>query len=234
MVSTSRTSYFLAYRSRLELDEGSWTDAAELAEAVLGERFISTFPRHGCAGHVGLVRARRGDPDVWPVLDEARALSEPTGELIRIAPVAAARAEVAWLAGHPDAVAAETDAAFRLALERRGARAIGELASLRKRAGLDDEVPDGVPEPYSLQLEGDHVGAAASLGALGCQYEAALALAQADDEEPLRQAHDVLQRLGAPAGGRDRRAAPAGARRARTAPRPAAEHPQKLSPAHRA
>jgi DNA-binding CsgD family transcriptional regulator len=192
-----RHIYFLAYRSRLELDEGNWADAADSAEAVLGERFVSTFPRITALVTLALVRARRGDPDVWPALDEARALSEPTGELLRIAPVAAARAEAAWLAGDPDAVAAETDAAFQLALERRGARAIGELASLRKRAGLEDEVPDGVPEPYSLQLDGDHQGAAAAWDALGCPYEAALALADAGQEEPLRLALERLQRLGA-------------------------------------
>ena len=189
--------YLLAYRSRLELDEGNWADAAESAEAVLGQWFVSTFPRMVVLATLALVRARRGDPDVWPGLDEARALSEPTGELIRVAPVAAARAEVAWLTGHPDAVAAETDAVFRLALERRGSRAIGELASLRKRAGLQDELPDSVPEPYSLQLAGDHVGAAAAWDALGCPYEAALARADADEEEPLRQALGQLQRLGA-------------------------------------
>ena len=109
-----------------------------------------------------------------------------------------------------------------------------ELASLRKRAGLDDEVPDGVPEPYSLQLEGDHVGAAAAWDALGCPYEAALALADADEEEPLRQAPRGAATARRQARGRDRRAAPAGAGRSQRAPRPAAEHPPKRSPAHRA
>jgi len=192
-----RHIYCLAYRSRLELDEGNWADAAVSAETVLGERFVSSFPRIAALVTLALVRARRGDPDVWSVLDEARALSEPTGELLRIAPVAAARAEAAWLAGDAGAVAAETDAAFRLALERRGPRAIGELACLRKRAGLEDEAPDGVPEPYSLQLAGDHVGAAAAWEALGCPYEAALALADAGEEAPLRLALEGLQRLGA-------------------------------------
>jgi DNA-binding CsgD family transcriptional regulator len=192
-----RLIYCLAYRARLELDEGNWADAADTAEAVLGERFVSTFPRIAALVTLALVRARRGDPDAWPVLDEARALSEPTGELIRVAPVAAARAEAAWLAGDSDAVAAETDAVYRLALEHNGPRATGELALWRRRAGLDDEVPGGVPEPYSLQLEGDHVGAAAAWDALGCPYEAALALADAGEEESLRLALERLQRLGA-------------------------------------
>ena len=47
---------------------------------------------------IGLVRARRGDPDVWPPLDRAATMGEPSEELRRLALLAAARAEAAWLA----------------------------------------------------------------------------------------------------------------------------------------
>ena len=108
--------YLLAFRSRLELNDGHWDDAAESAQLALGERFVSTFPRTVALVTLALVRARRGDPDAWPLLDEARELSEPTGELPRIAPVAAARGEAAWLNGRRDTVADETESAFQLAL----------------------------------------------------------------------------------------------------------------------
>ena len=52
---------------------------------------------------------------------------------------------------------------------------------------------------------------------IGCPYEAALALADADEEEPLRQALEQLQPSGRAARGGDRRAAAARARRARPA-----------------
>ena len=71
--------YFLAYRSRLQLELGQWTDAAESAEQVIGERLVSTFPRTFALVTLGLVRARRGDPDAATVLDQALALAEPTG-----------------------------------------------------------------------------------------------------------------------------------------------------------
>jgi hypothetical protein len=77
---------------------------------------------------LGLVRARRGDPEVWPLLDEAWALAEPTGELPRLGPVAATRAEVAWLEGNRDAVGVATDDALTLARERKAPWLIGELA----------------------------------------------------------------------------------------------------------
>lgn len=189
--------YLLVARSRLELDEGRWGDAAESAELVLGEHFVSTYPRTLALVTLALVRARRGDPDVWPVLDEARALSAPTGELPRIAPVAAASGEAAWLAGRREAVAAETDAAFRLALQRGAPRAVGELAVVRKRAGIEDEFPEDAAEPWRSELLGDWEGAARAWRDLGCPYETALALLDGGGPEPLREALDICSDLGA-------------------------------------
>jgi DNA-binding CsgD family transcriptional regulator len=171
--------------------------AAEIAELVLGERFVSTFPRTLAMVALALVRARRGDPDVWPLLDEARELSEPTGELLRMAPVAAARGEAAWLAGRPDAVAEETEAAFQLALSQPAPWPRGELAVIRRRAGIEDGVPDRLPEPHAHGLAGRWQEAAGVWTELGCPYEASLALADSTDENALRQAHEQLRRLGA-------------------------------------
>jgi DNA-binding CsgD family transcriptional regulator len=189
--------YFLAFRSRLELDECRWADAAESAELVLGERFVSTFPRTVALVTLALVRVRRGDPGARPVLDEARALSEPTGELPRTAPVAAARAEAAWLTGRDELVADETDAAYRLAVSRGAPWAIGELATVRWRAGIEEELPDETPEPHRLQIVGEWKRAAELWTEIGCPYEAALALADSDLEPALRSALDELNRLGA-------------------------------------
>jgi class 3 adenylate cyclase len=70
--------------------------------ATFQKRVISTFPRILAFVVLGLVRARRGDPNAGLLLDDALELAEPTHELPRIAPVAAARAEAAWLDRGPD------------------------------------------------------------------------------------------------------------------------------------
>ena len=187
--------YLLAYRARIELDQGQWTEAADTTRLILSERWISTLPRTVAHTVLGLVRARRGDPEAWPALDEALALAEGTGEPERLAPVAAARAEAAWLEGRPEAVRAETDLAFGLALERRVPRFVGELATWRLRAKIDDPVPAEVSDPHALELAGDWRAAAERWRQLGCPYEAALALAETEDEEALRAALDQLQEL---------------------------------------
>ncbi|MFN2557889.1 MAG: AAA family ATPase [Nitriliruptorales bacterium] len=184
----------LAQRARLELDRGQWTRAVTSAQAALRE---DTRPyRVFALPVVGLVRARRGETGVWQALDEASALA-PAEELLRGAPVAAARAEAAWLEGRPEAAVEATQAVFQLALQLRAPWGYSELALWRWRAGVREMVPDGVPENYAAQIAGHWERAAELWTQLGCPYEAALALADADAEEPLLRARDQLHRLGA-------------------------------------
>jgi DNA-binding CsgD family transcriptional regulator len=189
--------YPLAYRARVELDQGRWGQASDSSAAVLGVPRTAITPRIIALVVLGLVRARRGDPGQWAPLEEAWALAEPTQELPRLAPVAAARAEAAWLEGDRDAVAEATEGVLPLALERNWGSLAGELAVWRRRAGLPYEIPAEIPQPYALQLAGQWARAAERWRELGCPYEAALALADADQEAPLRRALEELERLGA-------------------------------------
>lgn len=52
-------------------------------------------------------------------------------------------------------------------------------------------------KPFALQMTGDCVRAAELWAEIGCPYEAALALGDADDEGALRQALGELQEMGA-------------------------------------
>jgi DNA-binding CsgD family transcriptional regulator/tetratricopeptide (TPR) repeat protein len=195
--------FLIAMRAELELERGRWSDAAESAALVLAGGANEGRSRGVGPGSVyalavlGRVRARRGDPEPWPPLDEALALAEPSGDLIRLRPVAAARAEAAWLEGRGELVSDATDTAFALARRLREGWAIGELAYWRWRANIEEEVPAGAAEPYAAQIGGDWRRAAELWTKLGCPYETALALADADDDEVLRRALESLQRLGA-------------------------------------
>ena len=78
----------------------------------------------------------------------------------------------------------------------------GELAFWLWRLGGPDRLPtgglpDGVAEPFRLQMAGAWDGAAACWRARGCPYEAAAALADSDQEPQLRAALTELERLGA-------------------------------------
>ena len=54
---------------------------------------------------------------------------------------------------------------------------LGELAYWRWRAGSPEPPPDGIAEPFALQLSGDWRAAAERWRELGCPYESARALA---------------------------------------------------------
>lgn len=189
--------YMLAFRARSELDRGLWTEAAQSATSVLRYQRQAPLLRILALTVLGLVRARRGDPDQWAPLDEALAAAGSSDELQFVAPVVTARAEAAWLGGRRESVPTETEFALDLAVRGRVGWVSGELALWRRRAGLRESLPAELAPPYALALAGASAGAAAWWAAAGCPYDAALALADAPDPTSLQRAHERLVELGA-------------------------------------
>jgi DNA-binding CsgD family transcriptional regulator/tetratricopeptide (TPR) repeat protein len=93
------TVYMTAWRARAHLEVGEWTRAADDASWVLAHPSAAAVSHIPAYAVLATVRARRGDPEVQPLLDRAHELAMKTGEAQRIEPVAIARAEAAWLAG---------------------------------------------------------------------------------------------------------------------------------------
>ena len=185
-------------RALVELVLGRWDDAAATAQALLdGPRDQIIEPRTYALLVVGLVRARRGDPGYWPLLDEAWERASSADDLQFLGPVSAARAEVAWLEGRPEAIGAETATTYDLACRLNEPVVAGWLACWRARAGLPVEPPDNVPERFRLQLDGEPEAAAKLLEAEGAHYDAAIALLPSSNGSLLRAAHEQLRALGA-------------------------------------
>ena len=196
----------VAMGARADLDRGRWSDAASGAARVLRTARTQASAPALARSVLALVRARRGDPGVdealeFPVATHDASIARPrpvsapppTSKMY----LAAARAEIAWLKGEPAAVLEATEEAFDLAVHAEAWWVVGELAYWRWRAGILEDVPPGAAEPYTLSIHGDWRRAAECWTELGCPYDAALALADSDDEGALRQAFDRLQALGA-------------------------------------
>jgi len=183
-------------RSHALLQLGDWAGAAGEATAVrLDPR--GTPPTYlAPLAVLGLLRARRGEPGVWPVLDEALGLVEEP-DLLRLCVVHAARAEAAWLDGDHGRAAQEARRGLLGAGPAADPWQVGPLACWLHRAG-GPPPPLPVAEPYALELAGDWAGAAAAFEARGLPYEAALARL-GGDADAARVALALFTRLGADA-----------------------------------
>ena len=133
---------------------------------------------------LGLLRARRGDPDPWTPLAEAEAVAAKTGQLWWLWQVAAAKAEAAWLEGKPELIGDATERAFELATRYGSPWPIAELGVVAEASGHRGiRFPDEAAGPHLHQLRGEWDEAAAAWEAAGCPYERAVALGETDDEE---------------------------------------------------
>jgi DNA-binding CsgD family transcriptional regulator len=189
--------YMLATRSRARFEQGDWEGASDDTAIVLQHPRTASITRVVALTVLGLIRARRGDPDAFSPLQEAKRLAEATGELQRVGPVAAALAEAAELSGRLHEAIENVRAAHGLALERGDPWQKGELALWLWRMGELRATPDDIAAPYVLEIAGDHAAAANAWQELGCPYERACLLAKAQSAEDQLQALDLLERLGA-------------------------------------
>jgi DNA-binding CsgD family transcriptional regulator len=143
------------------------------------------------------LQVRRGDSAAATTLAEAREPADAAGELQRIAPVAVAEAELAWLNDDIAAIRSSIEPVYELALPTGQPWIVDELAFWMWRAQTNVPVPQGSETPYAMQMSGGWEEAAAAWAEIGCPYERAIALADASDPKPLLEALEILHTLGA-------------------------------------
>jgi DNA-binding CsgD family transcriptional regulator len=188
--------HLLGYRARVQLDQGDWAGAEQDARAALDEPAEGGPRVVDALVPLGLLQARRGDPDAAATLQEATESAFAT-ELQWIAQVAAARAEHAWLHGDDHRAAEEAASVLEQAVQAAHPWFAGELALWLRLAGAPGPEPAVMAEQYRLLLAGDWRAAADAWRALGCPYHQALALACGDQDEALLEALALLDGLGA-------------------------------------
>lgn len=192
--------YALTLRADIRLDLGDWAAAEELAREVW-RRTTPASPTvrtvHVCAV-LGTLHARRGTTDPEDVLAVAARRAAPVPNLAVHFGVAACRAEAAWLSGRSDRAVAELRAAREIARVDRfdSGWELAELSWWLHLAGEPDAAAEGIG-PFVAQIAGDWRAAAAEWGSLGYPYHRAQALAQATEEQPLRDALGICRHLGA-------------------------------------
>jgi DNA-binding CsgD family transcriptional regulator/tetratricopeptide (TPR) repeat protein len=185
-------SYLYIEQARLALAHGRWDDAVRLAGTGL-----DAHPPVRCAALtvLGRVAVRRGQPDVGRLLGPAWRLAAGVDELQRTGPVAAARAEAAWLRGDMAAVTGAAAPVYAEAVRLGDEVHQAELGYWLAKAGQPVTPPGELP--YAVQAAGRWREAAARWEAAGCPYEQAAALAESPDPGDLLTALGLLDELGA-------------------------------------
>ena len=191
--------YMLAWRARLKFEVGDWNSASADAEQVLAHPRTSPVSRIPALTILGHMRVLRGDTDASSPLDQARELAERAGELQRLAPLACALADAAWIEDDLARIAREVQPAYALTPESRDPWMKGKVAAWMWRAGALEAAPDDVASPYTLEFSGDWRAAAKAWHELGCPYEEAIVLAWYGDEPAQLTALEIMQTLGATA-----------------------------------
>jgi DNA-binding CsgD family transcriptional regulator len=183
---------FHAEHARRHLLTARYHQAQTLADSLSGDPGISGSTRVQLLIVAGLVRARRGDGDVWPHLDDALALAEERGMPPLISSVRLARAEAAYWSD-------DQGAALREAREARalGAPANTELVFWLWRLGVPPERPTKLPPELRLWINGAPREASTAFLELGRPFEAALALGDVEEDDAQRTAVAELERIGA-------------------------------------
>jgi DNA-binding CsgD family transcriptional regulator/tetratricopeptide (TPR) repeat protein len=190
------TLYMTVWRGRARFEQGDWDRAEDDAGFVLSHHRVWPTMKISALAVLGHVGVRRGDPAAAPQLEEARALAAGTGELQRVAPVASARAEAAWLAGDIEGVKREAHLVTEMVKWRDDPWIHGEFSFWLWRAGGAPETAETIAVPYALHMRGDWRAAAAAWREIGCPYEEAVALSDGD-EAARRAALEIFERLGA-------------------------------------
>ena len=190
--------YMTAWLARSLAEQGRYAAAGQHLAGVLRHPHLSPTTRVSALPVAGVLAARCGR-DGSAALDEALPIAAATGESQRLVPVAAARAEAAWIAGRTADVVTDIDRAWPVALAHPQPWNLGELAWWLSLAGEHRQLDAPVAQPFALMLEGGHRAAATQWQALGCPLWSAYALAFSPDTGDARDCLDILAGLGATA-----------------------------------
>jgi DNA-binding CsgD family transcriptional regulator/tetratricopeptide (TPR) repeat protein len=190
------SNYLSAWLALTMMFQGRWSEAEEVCAALLGREDLSVISRIMALVALGRIRARRGDASATGILDNALDLARGTQTLQRLAPIHAARAELAWQSGDMAKAAKEAHAVLDLALLRRHAWHSGEMLYWLEQSGQASGSCDWAASPYALQIAGQWQEAARAWAVRGCPYEEARALGEGNREARLR-ALEIFDGLGA-------------------------------------
>jgi DNA-binding CsgD family transcriptional regulator/tetratricopeptide (TPR) repeat protein len=186
----------LAQGANLLIATGRWDEAQRLLDELRTAQEPGLLEVIVLEGQARLA-VRRGHRQAETAVETAWELATQSEAAQYVGPIAALRAERAFLQGDTVEAALLVEYAIDDG-EGLVSHSRGELLAYLQRAGVSVSEPHGeVPEAWQLVLSDEHARAAEEWERIGDPYERAMSLGDLGTEESLIEAITILDRLGA-------------------------------------
>ena len=189
------SDYILGWHAFLLLEQGDSAAAHAHAEEALRRAVTAPVARILPLTVLALARARQGRGDFEDPLQEAAARAEPTAEVQRLVPLAAARCEISWIHGDQAAARQEAERIWPAAAQDGSPWRRGSIATWlppAKAVTITNLAP-----PYLAETTARWQEAADTWNRMDSPYHAAVALARSSDRQSLTRAIETFDALGA-------------------------------------
>ena len=189
-------SYMLADKSKMLLLTGNWNEAYEIAWELIKNGEQAVILRFAAYLVVAIIKMRKGNTEVIPLLTEIKEKAFEAGELGRIIPAMSALLEYEWITGtrlvEDDALKITLDMIGRMGNLYDNSEFSFWLFKARKQTVPLKEYYLG----YQAETKTSALRAAAIWEKLECPYEQALTLFEGTDADK-RKAINIVHQLGA-------------------------------------
>ncbi len=192
------TIYLAAFKARLSLDTGNWNEAYQIAENLIKNEGLLSIVKIEALVIVAIIKMRRGDSDLLPLLAEAKEKAFETMEPQRIIPTVAALLEYEWITGTSFISEADLDYAIAMLVYKGNVVVQNEFNFWLLKARNQHVPLQEIYEGYQISNKAMAVKAAGLWKQLGCPYEQALILFEGNDDNK-REAIEIVHKLGAEA-----------------------------------
>jgi DNA-binding CsgD family transcriptional regulator/tetratricopeptide (TPR) repeat protein/GTPase SAR1 family protein len=190
----SWTYYQLSWKALTYLKTGYWSLAESIAQKLMAHKSLPPIVSIGALVVIGLIRARKGDPEAKVFLKQAWNLAQPTREIQRIIPASIALAEWYWLTNQHDSGLSILLQSNELAVTAGVSWYREELNFWLWMFGQNQILAQKPGKLAPFLLREDWSGAADYLEKMQLPYEVAWVLAEGE-EESQRKALSTFQQM---------------------------------------
>jgi DNA-binding CsgD family transcriptional regulator len=190
------TQFLQSVKAILYLNAGNWHEAVRVANCLISNEYQIHMGKIDALAVVAKINMRKGDPDVLPLLQEAKVLALGIMELGSLFPVLVSFLEYEWITGKRIIENTFLEKVISMVEQRGNMFQSGEFAFWLLKARNQSLNTENIFEGYQTDTPKKARKAADIWKQLGCPYEQALALFEGDEDDK-RKALDIIDKLGA-------------------------------------